>query len=157
MEGEFSSLEHPEKSFPSDGKHLNVPSCLPWSRKGQVCQSGCPGTTSFSWHSWGLHPSLGILFLASPWAASHSWHSSPGIPRDCMPLLASPWAASCPDAAEDVPAHCRRLDLLTFRDPFQPKLFCSSMIPLQTSCSQHPSPGIPRDCIPFLAFPGPAS
>lgn len=26
------------------------------------------------------------------------------------------------------------------------------MIPLQTSCSQHPSPGIPRDCIPFFGI-----
>lgn len=162
VEGEFSSLEHLERSFPSDGKHLSVPSSHPWSRKGQVCvnldaQGPHPSPGIFSWHSWGLHPSLGILPLASPWAASHSWYSSPGIPRDCIPLLASPWAVSCPDAAEDVPAHCRGLDSLAFQDPFQPKLFCSSMIPLQTSCSQHPSPGIPRDCIPFLAFPGAAS
>lgn len=113
-----------------------------------------PLLASFSWHSWGLHPSLGILFLAFLRTSSLSWYPSPGIPRDCITLLASPEAASCPDAAEDVPAHCRGL---AFQDPFQPKLFCASVIPLQTSCSQHPSPGIPRDCIPFLAFPGAAS
>lgn len=89
MEGEFSSLEHLEKSFPSDGKHLNVPSSHPWSRKGQVCVNldaqgqhpfpGIPGDfipllVSFSWHLRGLHPIHGILLLAFPGTACLSWH-----------------------------------------------------------------------------------
>lgn len=90
VEGEFSSLEHLEKSSASDGKDLSVPSSHPCSRKVHVCidldpqrSHPSPGTFSgipgdfipllVSWHLQGLHPTHGILLLAFPGTASLSW------------------------------------------------------------------------------------
>lgn len=79
MEGEFSSLEHLEKNFPSDGKHLSVPSSHPWSSKGQVY---------VNLDAQGPHPSPGILFLAFLGISSLSCYPFPGISVGCIPFVA---------------------------------------------------------------------
>lgn len=38
------------------------------------------------------------------------------------------WSSKQPGLAEDIPAHCKQLDCMAFKAPFQPKLFCSSVI-----------------------------
>lgn len=37
------------------------------------------------------------------------------------------WGFEQPDPAEDVAAHCRGLDQMTFKGPFQAKTFCESV------------------------------